>query len=206
MALCSTGGAWTLVGPAVSMTSKKDLSERDICRIYITPAITGGGWDGQTQIRENVYLTAGRVIVRGKLAKRSEKRKFADYVLYRGDTPIAIVEAKDNNQVVGAGMQQALEYAEMVDVPFVFSSNGDAFLFHDRTGRSTQPGPSTPSGSRSTRTPCSKGSRAAFSHRTRSSLRVSGVVSPSAPQEGLKPRAIHHRRSAPGQQSSASTH
>jgi type I site-specific restriction endonuclease len=121
MALCSTGGAWTLAGPAVSMTSKKDLSERDICRIYITPAITGGGWDGQTQIREQVYLTAGRVIVRGKLAKRSEKRKFADYVLYRGDTPIAIVEAKDNTQVVGAGMQQALEYAEMVDVPCVDS-------------------------------------------------------------------------------------
>jgi type I restriction enzyme R subunit len=108
------------------MTSKKDLSERDICRIYITPAIVGGGWDGQTQIRENVYLTKGRVIVRGKLAKRSEKRKLADYVLYRGDTPIAIVEAKDNTQVVGAGMQQALEYAEMVDVPFVFSSNGEA--------------------------------------------------------------------------------
>jgi type I restriction enzyme, R subunit len=116
--------------------SKKELSERDICTKYITPAIAKAGWDVHMQVREEVYLTAGRVIVRGALVTRG-KRKFADYVLYwKPNVPLAIVEAKDNTQAVGAGMQQALEYAEMIDAPFVFSSNGDGFLFHDRTGRS----------------------------------------------------------------------
>ena len=114
---------------------KKSLSERDICTKYITPAIVRGGWDVQVQVRENVHLTKGRVIVRGKLVSRG-KAKFADYVLYwKPNLPLAIVEAKDNNHGVGDGMQQGLGYAEMVDVPFVFSSNGDGFLFHDRTGQ-----------------------------------------------------------------------
>ena len=87
-----------------------------------------------TQIREEVYFTKGRVIVRGKTVKRGEAKK-ADYILfYKPNIPIAVVEAKDNNHSVGAGMQQALEYAEILDVPFAFSSNGDAFLEHDRTG------------------------------------------------------------------------
>ncbi len=114
---------------------KKSLSERDICTKYITPAIVAGGWDVQVQVRENVYLTKGRVIVRGKLVSRGTA-KFADYVLYfKPNLPLAIVEAKDNNRGVGDGMQQGLGYAEMLDVPFVFSSNGDGFLFHDRTGQ-----------------------------------------------------------------------
>ena len=103
---------------------KRGLSERDICTKYITPAIAQGGWDVQAQIRESVYLTKGRVIVRGRLVSRG-KAKFADYVLYfkpNANIPLAIVEAKDNNRVVGAGMQQALEYAEMLDVPFAISS------------------------------------------------------------------------------------
>ncbi|MBK8170728.1 MAG: DEAD/DEAH box helicase family protein [Sandaracinaceae bacterium] len=115
--------------------SKKALSERDVCTKYITPAIVGSGWDVQTQVREEVHLTKGRVIVRGRLVTRG-KTKFADYVLYhQPNLPLAIVEAKDNNHSVGDGMQQALGYAEMLDVPFVFSSNGDGFLFHDRTGQ-----------------------------------------------------------------------
>ena len=116
---------------------KKALSERDICTKYITPAIERGGWDVQTQVRENVHLTKGRVIVRGKLVSRGTA-KFADYVLYfqpNANIPLAIVEAKDNNHGVGDGMQQALGYADMLDVPFVFSSNGDGFLLHDRTGQ-----------------------------------------------------------------------
>jgi len=118
------------------MTTKKDLSERDICTKFITPAVVQSGWDIQVQVREQVYITKGRVIVRGRLATRA-KGKFADYILYhKPNIPIAIIEAKDNNHGVGDGMQQALEYAEMIDAPFVFSSNGDAFLFHDRTGRS----------------------------------------------------------------------
>ncbi|MCA3014812.1 MAG: DEAD/DEAH box helicase family protein [Myxococcaceae bacterium] len=117
---------------------KRGLSERDICTKFITPAIERGGWDVQVQVRENVHLTRGRVIVRGKLVARGEQ-KFADYVLYwKPNMPIAVVEAKDNNHAVGSGMQQALNYSEMLDVPFVFSSNGDAFLFHDRTGQATQ--------------------------------------------------------------------
>ena len=116
---------------------KKALSERDICTKYITPAIERAGWDVQTQVRENVHLTKGRVIVRGRLVSRGTA-KFADYVLYyqpSANIPLAIVEAKDNNHGVGDGMQQGLGYADMLDVPFVFSSNGDGFLLHDRTGQ-----------------------------------------------------------------------
>jgi type I restriction enzyme R subunit len=121
-------------------TDKRALSERDICTKYITPAIEKAGWDVQTQVRENVHLTKGRVIVRGRMVTRG-KQKFADYVLYfkpNANVPLAIVEAKDNHHSVGDGMQQALGYADMLDVPFVFSSNGDGFLFHDRTGQGTK--------------------------------------------------------------------
>jgi type I restriction enzyme R subunit len=113
---------------------KKSLSERDICTKYITPAIHGAGWDLHSQIREEVFFTKGRIIVKGKLHSRG-KAKRADYVIYhKPNLPIAVIEAKDNNHTVGDGMQQALDYAEILDVPFVFSSNGDGFLFHDRTG------------------------------------------------------------------------
>lgn len=114
--------------------SKKSLSERDICTKFITPAIVSAGWDLHSQIREELSFTKGRIIVRGKLHTRG-KQKRADYVLYyKSNIPIAVIEAKENNLSVGSGMQQALDYAETLDVPFVFSSNGDAFLMHDRTG------------------------------------------------------------------------
>lgn len=116
--------------------NKKLLSETDIRTKFITPAICGpdgAGWDLMTQVREEAYFTKGRVIVRGKTVRRGEAKK-ADYLLsYRPHLPIAVVEAKDNNHSVGDGMQQALEYAEILDVPFAYSSNGDAFLEHDRT-------------------------------------------------------------------------
>lgn len=113
---------------------KKKLSERDICSKYITPAITNAGWDLHSQIREEVSFTKGRIIVRGKLHTRGEQKR-ADYILYyKSNIPLAVIEAKDNNHSVGAGMQQALNYAEILAVPFVFSSNGDGFLLHDRTG------------------------------------------------------------------------
>jgi type I restriction enzyme R subunit len=116
------------------MTDKKSLSERDICTKYITPAITAAGWDLHTQIREEVSFTKGRVIVRGKLHTRGVQKR-ADYILYyKSNIPVAVIEAKENGHSVGAGMQQALNYAETLGVPFVFSSNGDAFLMHDRTG------------------------------------------------------------------------
>lgn len=118
--------------------SKKSLSERDICTKFITPSILKAGWDLHTQIREELSFTKGRIIVRGKLHTRG-KQKRADYVLYyKSNIPIAVIEAKENNLSVGAGMQQALDYAETLDVPFVFSSNGDAFLMHDRTGLAAQ--------------------------------------------------------------------
>jgi len=114
--------------------NKKDLSERDICTKYITPAIKQAGWDIHSQIREEVTLTAGRVIVKGQMGLRA-KGKRADYVLYhKPNMPLAVVEAKDNKHSIGAGMQQAQGYADLLDVPFVFSSNGDGFIFHDRTG------------------------------------------------------------------------
>ncbi len=115
--------------------NKKELTEADIRSKFITPALTTGaeGWDLMTQVREEVYFTKGRVIVRGKMVKRGEAKK-ADYILYyKPGIPLALIEAKDNHHSVGAGMQQALNYAETLDIPFVYSSNGDAFLEHDRT-------------------------------------------------------------------------
>lgn len=118
--------------------NKKDLSERDICSKYVGPAVKRAGWDGMLQIREEVAFTKGRIIVRGKLVSRG-KAKRADYILYyKPNIPIAIIEAKDNNHSVGDGMQQALDYAATLNIPFVFSSNGDGFVFHDRTGISPE--------------------------------------------------------------------
>jgi type I restriction enzyme R subunit len=117
---------------------KKKLSERDICSKFITPAILKAGWDLHSQIREEVGFTKGRIIVRGKLHTRGEQKR-ADYILYyKSNIPLAVIEAKDNTYSVGAGMQQALNYAETLGVPFVFSSNGDAFLLHDRTGNAVK--------------------------------------------------------------------
>lgn len=120
------------------MIIKSEMNETEVCQNFITPAITQAGWDKQTQIRREYSFTAGRVIVRGQVAVRG-KQKRADYLLFHtAQLPLAIVEAKDNKHPVGGGMEQALAYAETLDVPFVFSSNGDAFLFHDRTGQ-TEP-------------------------------------------------------------------
>lgn len=115
------------------MIDKKSLSERDICTKFITPAIEQAGWDKQTQFLEEVSFTDGKIYVRGKLTARGAKKR-ADYILYyKPNVPVAIIEAKDNNHSVRAGIQQALEYAQILDIPCVFSSNGDGFLFHDRT-------------------------------------------------------------------------
>jgi type I restriction enzyme R subunit len=112
--------------------NKKALSERDICTKFITPALEKAGWDLHRQIREEFPLTNGRIIVRGQLHARAQNKR-ADYVLfYKPNLPIAVLEAKDNNHSVGDGMQQALGYAEMLQVPFVFSSNGDRLLFHNK--------------------------------------------------------------------------
>jgi len=119
--------------------NKKTLSETDIRSKFITPALCGpdgAGWNLMTQVREEAYFTKGRVVVRGKTVRRGEAKK-ADYLLsYKPNLPIAVIEAKDNNHGVGDGMQQALEYAEILDVPFAYSCNGDAFLEHDRTAGS----------------------------------------------------------------------
>jgi type I restriction enzyme R subunit len=113
--------------------NKKTLTERDICTKFITPAILQSGWDVLTQVREEVSFTKGRVIVKGKTTTRGEPKR-ADYILYyKPNIPIAVIEAKDNTQAIGAGMQQALEYAVTLDVPFVFSSNGDGFIERDQT-------------------------------------------------------------------------
>ncbi|SDI41041.1 type I restriction enzyme, R subunit [Bradyrhizobium sp. Rc2d] len=116
---------------------KRGLSERDICTKFITPALRGAGWDEILQIREEVGFTKGRIIVRGKLVSRGRAKR-ADYILYyKPNIPLALIEAKDNAHSVGDGMQQGLDYAATLDIPFVFSSNGDGFVFHDRTGVNT---------------------------------------------------------------------
>ena len=117
---------------------KKSLSERDLCTKFITPALRKAGWDEMTQIREEVSFTKGPIIVRGKLVSRG-KGKRADYILYyKSNIPIAVIEAKDNTHAIGDGLQQALDYATTLNIPFVFSSNGDGFVFHDRTGMNAQ--------------------------------------------------------------------
>lgn len=117
---------------------KKELSESDIKAKFITPAILNAGWDELTQLGREIYFTDGRIYVKGKLTARG-KRKFADYILfYKPNVPIAIIEAKDNKHSVKGGIQQALGYANTLDIPCVFSSNGDGFYFHDKTATEGQ--------------------------------------------------------------------
>lgn len=111
------------------------MSEQDIRTKYITPAILEAGWDRDLQLREEVTFTKGKITVRRKTVKRGEQKR-ADYILYyKPNIPLAIVEAKDNNHNVADGMEQALNYAEILDIPFVFTSNGDGFAFYDKTAQ-----------------------------------------------------------------------
>lgn len=113
------------------MNSK--LSERDVCTKLITPAINKAGWNNTPHhFREEVYFTKGKIIVRGKTVNRGEGKR-ADYILYyKSNIPIALIEAKDKNHSVGAGMQQAIDYGQILDIPFVYSSNGAGFIEHNR--------------------------------------------------------------------------
>ena len=114
------------------MGEKHNLSERDIVTKFIIPAIEESGWNKQTQLREEVSFTNGRIFVKGKKTKRGEKKR-ADIILYyKPNIPVAVVEAKDNKHSVGDGMQQALDYAETLDIPVAISSNGDGFLIQYR--------------------------------------------------------------------------
>lgn len=116
----------------IGSVSKKDLSEEDIKNRYITPALNKAGWSSDSMLMEK-YFTDGRIIVQGK-AKHRQKGKKADYMLFAApNLPIAIVEAKDNNQPISGGLSQAIEYAQILDIPFAFSSNGDGFRLHDLT-------------------------------------------------------------------------
>ncbi len=112
---------------------KRKLSETDIISKFILPAVKTAGWDDITQIRQEVKLRDGKVIVRGQLGVRKTV-KSADIVLYhKPSMPLAVIEAKANKHEVGKGLQQGLDYARLLDVPFIFASNGDGFIFHDKT-------------------------------------------------------------------------
>lgn len=120
------------------MVFQKDLSEQDVCTRYITPSLEQAGWDKMIQIRREFTFTAGRLVVRGKTVKRRQPKR-ADYVLYyKSNIPIAVLEAKDNSHNPGDGMQQALDYAEVLDVPVAISSNGNGFLIYDKTQQDGQ--------------------------------------------------------------------
>jgi len=109
------------------------LSETETRTRFITPALHAAGWGKLYPVRESVFFTDGRILVQGNCWKR-DKRKFADYVLfYKPNLPIAVIEAKKYDESLGSGMSQALEYAEILDIPYVYSSNGQGFLEHDRT-------------------------------------------------------------------------
>lgn len=122
------------IGSVLDKKEKQELSEIDICDLFITPAIKNAGWDQMTQIRREVTLTPGPIIVRGNMSARDKKKKKrADYVLsWEPGVPIAVLEAKDNKKSVSHGIQQALGYAEILEVPSAFSSNGDAFASHNK--------------------------------------------------------------------------
>jgi type I restriction enzyme, R subunit len=120
---------------ACDPVDKKSLSEADICAKYITPALNPAGWDEAEQVYRKYTLRPGRVVVRGHKASRDKKSVLrADYVLfYKASIPLAVIEAKDNSHAVGAGIAQAINYAELLGVPFSFASNGDGFVFRDAT-------------------------------------------------------------------------
>lgn len=116
---------------------RKGLPAHKIGRLwkFQLSEVEQAGWDIATQVREEFPLANGRIIVRGKLHTRAQNKR-ADYVLfYKPNMPIAVIEAKDNKHSLGDGMQQGLGYAEMLQVPFVFSSNGDGFLFHNKIAK-----------------------------------------------------------------------
>ncbi|BCE00688.1 EcoAI/FtnUII family type I restriction enzme subunit R [Marinicellulosiphila megalodicopiae] len=118
---------------------KKQLSESDIISKFIMPSVESSGWDSMNQIRQEVSLRDGKVIVRGQIGMR-QTVKSADIVLYhKPNMPLAVIEAKANKHEMGKGIQQALDYARLLDVPFVFSSNGDGFIFHDKTALKGEP-------------------------------------------------------------------
>ncbi len=118
----------------MTKNEKQELSEIDMCDLFITPAIIDAGWDQFIQIHREVTLTPGPVIVRGNMSSRNKKKKkFADYVLsWEPGVPVAVVEAKDNTHTASHGMQQALGYADILHVPSAYSSNGDAFAAHNK--------------------------------------------------------------------------
>jgi type I restriction enzyme R subunit len=119
------------------MSKKTELSERDIISKFVIPALIKAGWNLETQIREEVFFTDGRLIVKGDQTDRGE-RKRADIVLYyKPNIPVATIEVKDNSHSIGSGIQQSLDYAETLDIPVAFSTNGDGFLQHDRSGYSS---------------------------------------------------------------------
>ena len=110
---------------------KKQITEEDIKLNFITPALVARGWQNKITMETKVQFTDGKINLRGNLVSREAPKK-ADYILYiNSNNPIAIVEAKDNNHSVSFGLQQAMTYAQMLDVPFAYSSNGDAFYEHD---------------------------------------------------------------------------
>lgn len=113
------------------MLNKKELTEEDIKLKYITPALQAADWDIKNQIRCEYYYTAGKINVRENVAQRGKGKK-VDYLLsYKSNLPIAIVEAKDNKVPIAHGIQQGIDYAYDLDIPFAYSSNGDGFFEHD---------------------------------------------------------------------------
>ena len=110
---------------------KDQMTEEDIKLNFITPALVGRGWQNKITMETKVQFTDGKVNIKGNIVSREPARK-ADYILYiNANNPIAIVEAKDNNHTVSFGLQQAMTYAQMMDIPFAYSSNGNAFYEHD---------------------------------------------------------------------------
>lgn len=121
------------IGGMASGINKAKLSETDIITKFILPAVKNAGWDDRTQIRQEFPVTDGKVVVRGQVAARQKARRADIALFYKDGMPLAVIEAKSNQYFVGHGIQQSLDYAERLGVPFAFATNGNGFLFHDKT-------------------------------------------------------------------------
>jgi type I restriction enzyme R subunit len=115
--------------------NKKDLSESDLCDKFIRPAVVAAGWSGLDQIYREYPLRAGRVMVRGKKAQRDPSTGAAGRLrtVLQSQHSAGGGRGQGQQHAMGAGMQQALSYADLLGVPFSFSSNGDGFVFRDAT-------------------------------------------------------------------------
>src|SRR4051812_25237242 len=123
------------MAPREVPNTKESFSKRDVCRLLVAPALRAAGWDESTQVREDVRLSDGTIHVSGQRFSQGRVLR-ADYVLYRQPAfPLAVIEVKSTDHPPAVGIVQALRYADLLNAPFIYSSNGRSIVERDRTVR-----------------------------------------------------------------------